>query len=291
MTDLRHRVSLVLVLVIAGLALAVAQTPQMFEVASVRKSQPPAGSMRINLGSRQGDRWLAQNATLRLLLRSAYATQFSMDGQIVGGPPWIDTDRFDVEATMASGTSNEDMRVMIRALLVDRFQLKVHTERRDLPVFALTVARGDGKPDGQMRPVAVDCDAVRAARTKGEKPASGPAGAQVACSTSMMLGPATRIETSGMNMASLAQTLSTASGRPVFDRTGLSGWFAFTLRFATEPGATTPAGGPPQGLSPDPVDAPSLSAALQDQLGLRIESRREPVEVLVVESASQPGDN
>ena len=107
----------------------------------------------------------------------------------------------------------------------------------------------------------------------------------------MSLGPVTRIETSGMNMTGLAQVLSQASGRPVFDRTGATGWFAFTLRFATEPGSTTPAGGPPQGVPLDPVDAPSLTAALQEQLGLRIEARKEPVDVLVVDSAGRPADN
>ena len=245
--------------------------------------------MRINLGSRQGDRWRAQNATLRLLLRSGHP-QFSMQGQVAGGPGWMDTDRFEVEATMAPGTSNEDMRAMIQALLAERFQLKVRIERRELPVFVLETAEGNRKQEAQMRPVAVDCDAVRAARANGEAPVPGPGGA-IPCSTSMALGPVSRIETTGMNMATLAQTLSSESGRPVFDRTGLAGWFAFTLRFAAEPGGTTPAGGPPRGVSPDPVDAPSLTAALQEQLGLRIESRREAVEVLIIESASQPSQD
>lgn len=92
--------------------------------------------------------------------------------QIVGGPPWIDTDRFDIQGTMAPGTSNDDMRAMVRTLLAARFQLRTHTERRELPVYALMIARTDGRLGPQMRALAMDCDAVRAARARGEKPPS-----------------------------------------------------------------------------------------------------------------------
>jgi uncharacterized protein (TIGR03435 family) len=224
------------VFVIAALTPVVAQNPvPRFEVASIRKSPSPAGSMRINLGSRQGDRWRAQNATLRLLLRNGYP-QFSMQGQIAGGPGWMDTDRFDIEATMGPETSNGDMRTMIRSLLAERLKLKVHIERRELPVFVLETAEGNRNQAAQMRPVAIDCDAVRAARANGEAPVASPGGA-IPCSTSMALGPVSRIETTGMNMATPAQTVSSESGRPVFDRTGLAGWFECS-RFAAEPGGT-----------------------------------------------------
>jgi uncharacterized protein (TIGR03435 family) len=94
-----------------------------------------------------------------------------------------------------------------------------------------------------------------------------------------------------MTMAALVDNLSRSSGRPVLDRTGLAGSFAVTLRFATDPSALSPLGGPAQGVSIEPVDAPSLGAAVQEQLGLRLESRREPMEVLVIDSASAPSEN
>ena len=181
-----HRLTGVLVLAAAGTTV-LAQDPARklaFEVASVKKSPPATGGTRVVFGSREGDRWLAENATLRILLRNAYDAQYGMDGQIVGGPPWTDTDRFDIQATMAPGTSNDDMNAMVRTLLAERFQLRTHTERRDLPVYVLVVARNDGRLGPQMRRLAVDCDAVRAARASGEKP---PGDTAPVCTTGMSI--------------------------------------------------------------------------------------------------------
>jgi uncharacterized protein (TIGR03435 family) len=287
-----HRLAVVLVLAGAGTTvLAQDPAPRLtFEVASVKRSPPASGGIRVMFGSREGDRWLAENATLRILLRNAYDVEYGMDGQIVGGPSWIDTDRFDIQATMAPGTSNTDMKSMVRTLLADRFQLRTHTERRELPVYVLVVARNDGRLGPQMRPLKVDCDAVRAARARGEKPPADPA---PTCTTGMSIRRTgiTELDSSGMTMAALIDNLSRAAGRPVLDRTGLTGSFAVSLRFATDASSLSPLGGPPQGVSLEPVDAPSLTAAVQEQLGLRLESRREPVAVLVVDSASSPAEN
>ena len=287
-----HRLAVVLVLAAAG-TVVFAQNPTSkptFEVASVKKSPPADGGMRVRFGSREGDRWLAENATLRILLRNAYDPQYGMDGQIVGGPPWIDTDRFDIQATMAPGTSNDDMKAMARTLLAERFQLRTHSERREMPVYALLIARSDGRLGPQMRRLAVDCEVVRATRARGEKP---PGDAAPVCTTGMSIRRTgiTELDSSGMTMAALIDNLSRAAGRPVLDRTGLTGSFAVSLRFATDANSLSPLGGPPQGVSLEPVDAPSLTAAVQEQLGLRLESRREPVAVLVVDSASAPAEN
>src|SRR5688572_32975526 len=104
-----HRLAGVLVLAASGTAV-LAQNPApklAFEVASVKRSPPPSGGVRVQVGARQGDRWLAENATLWILLRYDYSPEYGMDGQIVGGPPWMVTDRFDIQATMAPGTSND----------------------------------------------------------------------------------------------------------------------------------------------------------------------------------------
>jgi uncharacterized protein (TIGR03435 family) len=93
-----------------------------------------------------------------------------MDGQIVGGPSWMDTDWFDVLANMAPGTTSTDMQAMVRSLLADRFKLRVHREMRELPVYALVLARPDGRLGPQLEHLSVDCDALRAARLKGEAP-------------------------------------------------------------------------------------------------------------------------
>lgn len=290
-----HRLAGVLVVGAAGGAAVFAQNPTSkpaFEVASVKKSPPATGGVRVVFGSREGDRWLAENATVRILLRNAYTPEFGMDGQIVGGPPWIDTDRFDIQATMAPGTSNDEMRAMVRTLLADRFQLRTHTERREMPVYALRIARSDGRLGPQMRALTVDCDAVRAARGRGEKPAAPAGDTAPDCTTGMSIRRTgiSEIDSSGLTMAALVDNLARAAGRPVLDRTGLTGSFAVTLRFATEASSVSPLGGP-QGVPLEPVDAPSLSAAVQEQLGLRLESRREPMDVLVIDSASAPTEN
>jgi len=266
-----------------------------FEVASVKPSPPPTGAaMGIFAGAREGDRWRAANATLRLLVQSAYRGEFPMTGQIIGGPDWMDNDRFDVLASMPQGTTAPDMIAMVRALLAERFGLRVHREERQLPVYSMRVARSDGKLGPKIRPIAVDCDALRAARLKGEAPPMPPPtpGKLPDCFTG--IGPGSRgysIGSGGMSMEGLALSLSEASGRPVFDRTGLKGFFALDLMFATEPGAVSPFGGRSPGVSIEQNDLPSINAALEEQLGLKLESRREQVKVLVIDGAERPKAN
>jgi uncharacterized protein (TIGR03435 family) len=263
-----------------------------FEVASVKKSAPPAtGPMMVAGGIRRGDRWVAGYATLRMLVQGAYEPRYQMEGLIVGGPGWINTDRFDVDAKMAPGTTADDMRTMAQALLADRFKLAAHAETRDLQLYALVLARGDGKLGPKMRPSDVDCEAMRAARASGAAPPVAPprAGEPMAsCTTRLMFGPLSRIESSGMRLAQLVGLLSLSTSRPVVDRTGLSGDFVVSVEFVAEPGADSQLGPPRPGAAAPPPDAPSLFTALQEQLGLKLDSRREPTEVLVIDKAEQP---
>ena len=117
-----------------------------FEVTSVKRSPPPDGPMGLITGARDGDRWRSTNSTLRLLFRNAFGADYPMDGQIVGGPSWMDTDRFDILASMAPGTAPTDVQAMVRSLLADRFKLRVHNEMRELTVYALVLAHpADGR--------------------------------------------------------------------------------------------------------------------------------------------------
>ena len=249
--------------------------------------------MMVAGGIRRGDRWVAGYATLRMLIQGAYAPSYQMEGLIVGGPGWLDTDRFDVDAKMAPGTTADadDMRAMARALLADRFKLAAHAETRDLQVYALVLARSDGKLGPKMRPSDVDCEAMRAARANGAAPPVGPprAGEPMAsCTTRLMFGPLSRIESSGMRLAQLVGFLSLSTGRPVVDRTGLSGDFIVSVEFVAEPGAGSQLGPPAPAAAAPPPDAASLFTALQEQLGLKLDSRREPTEVLVIDRVEQP---
>jgi uncharacterized protein (TIGR03435 family) len=265
-----------------------------FEVASVKKSPPPAtGTPTIVVfGARKGDNWNTQNATLRRIIRSAYGTRYQMEGQIVGGPGWVDTDRFDIAAKMLPMTDVEDMLAMVRALLADRFQLQTHVETRELSVYALVAARSDGRLGSEMRPAGVDCDGLREAQRQGTAPRPvprEPGKPLPLCTTGIMFGPVVRIESGGMSIAQLVSALSQSIGRPVVDRTGLSGHFVVKLEFAADAGAGSPLGPPlPGPAAAAPVDTPSLFAAIQEQLGLKLDARREPTEVLVIDRAEQP---
>jgi uncharacterized protein (TIGR03435 family) len=268
-------------------------TGPTFEVASVKKSPPPTGTPTIVVfGARKGDAWNTQNATLRRIVRSAYGNRYQMEGQIVGGPGWFDTDRFDIAAKMPPMTTSEDMLAMVQALLTDRFKLQTHTETRELPVYALVLARSDGRLGNEMRSAGVDCDALREAQRQGTAPRPAPrepGKPPPPCTTTIGFGSVTRIESGGMSLAQLVSALSQSTGRPVIDRTGLSGHFVVRLEFVSEAGGGSPFGPPPPGPLPAaPVDTPSLFAAIQEQLGLKLDARREPTEVLVIDRAEQP---
>src|SRR5262245_31971724 len=111
-----------------------AQTPKpMFEVASVKVSPVTGGPVSVVSGVRQGNRFIARNATLWRILRKAYGKEFPTLGQVIGGPPWIDRDRFDIEATFGGSPSDDELAVMVQSLLSDRFRLVTRVESRELP--------------------------------------------------------------------------------------------------------------------------------------------------------------
>lgn len=256
----------------------VASNPE-FEVASVK----PTKSGGLPPFVRSPDRF-AMRAPLRVLIQNAY--QLLQDGQLVGGPVWLTSDRFDVVAKVPDNTSPEQMPLMLRALLADRFKLVVHTESRELPIYALVLARGDGKLGERIRPGAFDCLGARANR---QLPIASQPRAQVSCVTRFRPG---NVMARGTSLAQLADHLARFVDRVVIDQTGLAGNFDLDLEWTPDNWRMAPDG--PQ-LSPDiprlpPVnpDGPSLFTALREQLGLRLESARAPVKVLVIDSVEQP---
>jgi uncharacterized protein (TIGR03435 family) len=290
----------------APLQNAAASTPA-FEVASVKRAAPPGnGPIRVMMGGLQGNRWMAENATLFMLLRSAYP-QYQMQGQIIGGPAWLQSDRFNVVAKVDGAPEAEQLRSMVQRLLADRFKFVAHAEMRELPVLALVLSRSDGKLGPKMRPAGVDCEKVNADRLQQAQRGGGPPPAATKpvdpappCATMMSMGPGTmRMESSGMSMTQLASTLSQSAGRPVVDRTGLKGDYVLSMEFAREPGSSSFLGGPAPVVPPEAqakdaaaaAEMPSMFSAVQEQLGLRLESRRESVEVLVIDRAEPPTDD
>jgi uncharacterized protein (TIGR03435 family) len=174
-------------------------------------------------------------------------------------PAWMDSATFDVIANVPKGATREQANLMLQNLLADRFQLKVHRETRERPMFALMVARNGPKLKASV-------DNPGAPKPRG----------------TLWSGGRKKLEFDKWTMASFAQTLELDVDRPVIDMTGLKGTYDIRLEFAE----TRPVFG-----SPDP-QAPELFTALTEQLGLTLESRRGPVVVLVVDSAlRQPTEN
>jgi bla regulator protein blaR1 len=265
---------------------------QEFEVASVKRNA--SGGNFVQLGGDPGGRFTATNVPLKLLIRQAYQLQ---DSQVVGGPNWINTDRFDIIAKApgplalpAPGGPPGPFQLMMRALLADRFKLAVHTESRELPIYALTLARRDGKTGSQLRPAAVDCVAIFAARGRGGPPPAPPQpGERPPCG--LRLGPG-NLSGGGVTMAQLSTTLSQFVQRIVVDRTGLTGNFDIDLTWTPDQ-LPQGRGEPPPGVQLPPIDpnGPSIFTAVQEQLGLKLDSQRGPVDVLVIDRVEQPTED
>jgi uncharacterized protein (TIGR03435 family) len=247
-----------------------------FEVASIKTRTGD----RVVGGTTTPDRFARADATLRDLIRYAFDLQ---DFQIEGGPEWVASSRFEVNAKAAGAPSGPDgMRALVRRLLEDRFALKTHTEPRELPLFELVVARRDGKLGERLRPSTLQCETVSTdprCRTRFNAKMMNTTGNQPPGIYSMTL------ILEGTTMARLAALLQNEVRRVIVDKTGLTGTFDLELEFA--PQGPRPIGLPP-GPAPPPSDGPPLATAIQEQLGLKLESVRGPVPVLVIDNARLP---
>ena len=267
-----------------------------FEVASIKKSAPNAVPAS-RFGMQPGGRFTVTGMPLGSLITIAYGIQRY---QLIGGPSWMNSDRFDINAIaedvppqpVQPGVPSR-MQLLMRSLLKERFALIVHNETRELPLSYLVMARADRKLGEQLRPSSVDCRALFAARAKeagakGTPPAFTPPkpGEVPQCG---IFGGIGRIAGGGMPMSNLATVLSGWLNRPVYDRTNLTGNFDFQIEFTPDqmpqlaPGVTLP-----PGLTLPSPDGPSLNTALAEQLGLKLEATRGPVEMLVIDSVEQP---
>jgi len=204
------------------------------------------------------------NVTLQLLLLSAFGLR---DFQIVGGPNWLTTDRFDVIAKAPEGTipHGDDISLMLQSLLIDRFNLVARLETKPSRIYALTMVK-PGMLGKNLHPNALDCNSLDTPTTVRRDPKQ----------CELRLGYAT-IDARGWPLEYLTDNLAWTVGRPIVDRTGLSGAFDFSLRYNRNGNAN----------SADP----SLLDALEQQLGLKLESATGQVQFLTIEKASQPTPN
>jgi uncharacterized protein (TIGR03435 family) len=257
--------------------LAHAQPTPKFEVATIKPADPSANGQFIRLPS--PGRIAITNMTLLQIIRFAYAEGLGTNLEITGGPNWLDKDRFDVEAKAEGPATPPELRQMMRTLLAERFALKSHPDTKEVNVYALVLARSDGKLGPKIQPWDGKCN--------GREPPPAPADNPKALRCGAFFRPPGMVF-EGAPMAVLAELLSTPPpnlGRPVVDRTGLSGEFTMTLEFQFRPP------GPAGQAAPDDPLAPSLFTALQEQFGLKLQSARGNIDVLVVDQAEKPTAN
>jgi uncharacterized protein (TIGR03435 family) len=263
-----------------------------FEVASVKANN--SGQPFVQVGMAPGGRFTATNVPLRQLILMAYQLQ---PFQIEGAPAWITTERFDVVAKgsgplapAAPGTPGP-IQVMMKSLLADRFKLAAHIEMKEMPIYALMVARSDGRLGPQLKASTIDCTAVNAGR-RGAPPQGPPNFSGQAPQCGMMVRPG-GVKAGGVPINQILQLLSQNVQRIVVDRTALTGNYEIDLTWTPEQ-LPQGRGDPPPGapaLSPIDPNGPSLFTALEEQLGLKLESTRGPVDVLVVDKVERPTED
>jgi uncharacterized protein (TIGR03435 family) len=267
------------------------QSP-VFDVVSVKHFKADAGRpVRGDISVLPGGRFSAPSATLRGLITAAYGL---LDIQLVDPDRLLSDNRFEIDGRTRADVTIDDARAMVRALLAERFGLVAHRETRELPVYVLTMAREDRRPGPQLVPSGSEC-----ALPKGPNglppPPPPPAGGPLVGRVLALNGSASRCGSLFFNSTNgghwslrettlprVAERLIEHLGRPVIDRTGLNGNFDVDLTYTPDNPVVDASNAP---------NAPSLMTALREQLGLKLESSRAPVDVLVIDRAQQPTEN
>jgi len=264
-------------------------TTASFEVASIKPNH--SGDRRFFVSWQPG-RFNANGMTLKFLITMAYDVK---DFQVSGGPGWVNTERYDIDAKEPDTIAQELEKLpreqrgaladsMLQSLLADRFQLKLTRGSKELPAYALVVAKNGPK----LQQVKIDDTQADAAKAPGGHP-HGP----------MMRMGRGEVSGQGVELSFLASVLSQQLGRTVLDKTGLRGNYDFTLKWTPEQGegmmmaGPGPGGGgpPPDGTPPPDTSGPSIFTALQEQLGLRLEATKAPAEVLTIDHIEKPSEN
>jgi uncharacterized protein (TIGR03435 family) len=258
--------------------------PLRFEVASIKRNSGDARKSFVLQRFLPGGGFEGLNVTLGSVIRLAYGLQ---DFEMVGAPKWVDSDRFDIQMRGPQGAVESEAPRRLQSLLAERFALKAHREKKDLPIYALVLARGDKSLGPRLRRSQFDLETIREqdAKLRRENPATFK---PLECG----LAVGRRLGDCGTTMAALATRFPMYVGRVVVDRTGLTGIYQYDLRFADAPiPGAGPGGGFPFPTQPADPDAPPLFTALEEQLGLKLVPQTGPVDVLVIDRVEPPKPN
>lgn len=259
--------------------------PPRFEVISVK--QNVSGSTASSMSGNKGNRFTARNVPLRFLILNAYELR---DNQLIGAPDWTRDKAYDVIGTFPAGTqpSPHEMHLMLQQLLTDRFGLRLHHEEREFPAYDLVLARKDGRLGPRIHESGMNC-ASWLTQGRRDTPAAHPTPVTPSGTGPVCAMIVTRNWLSGgaRTMADLTGPLQSMLGRPVVDRTGLTKPYDLDLQWA----ATELHADDTGSISPGPPDAPSLFTALEEQLGLKLVSRKEKFDVVIIDDVKPPTPN
>jgi uncharacterized protein (TIGR03435 family) len=264
-------------------------TTASFEVASIKPNH--SGDRRFFVSWQPG-RFNATGMTLKFLITMAYDVK---DFQVSGGPGWVNAERYDIDAKEPDSIAQELEKLpreqrstladsMLQSLLADRFQLKLTRGTKELPAYALVVAKNGPKLQ-EAKPV--------------DTPADAPIGPGGHPHGPMMRMGRGELNGQGVELSFLASVLSQQLGRQVLDQTGLKGSYDLALKWTPEQGEGMMMGGPggpgggppPDGAPPPDASGPSIFTALQEQIGLRLEATKAPAEVLTIDHVEKPSEN
>jgi uncharacterized protein (TIGR03435 family) len=291
-----------------------------FEAASIKPAAPQTGpGMRVMMRGGPGSPDPGQITYSNVSLKNVVMTAYGIKGYQISGPKWLDSERFDIVAKIAMGATKEQFQMMLQNLLAERFKLAVHRETKELPIYALVVgkggpklketvddgttaqggAAGPGGPSASAPPPPPPPGGDGAGPVRMKVGADGmpqlPPGVGKNGLMMMMMNGRLRMVGNGQPVSALTGMLADQLGRPVVDTTELKAKYDFTLDFTPEnmagpmgmmppapPHDGGPGGGGPVASAPD-SGAPSIFTALQEQMGLKLEQRKGPIELLVID--------
>jgi uncharacterized protein (TIGR03435 family) len=271
MLDSMHRAALPITLLLITPLLA--QAPPEFEVASLKPNT--SGALGFSIVPLPGGKLNANNISLKRLIAVAYSVT---DFQIFSSVPWLESERYDMEARAPGPASTPQMRLMLQPLLGERFKLKLHRETREMKIYTLT----------QVKPGAFGAGLVESPGECGSETTPQPALKNGTPCGVVNMGPG-RVAGQRGRIAQLCDRLSTLLSVTVVDKTGLQGNYNITMNWAPDPDMERTLTGdhPPAG----DVPGPSVFTAIQEQLGLKLTAGKGPVEVLVIDSAEKATAN
>lgn len=265
-----------------GTALAQQSIPRKFEVASIKRSAPDS---RWGYDAGRGERAQFNDFLVRELIQFAWHTQIF---RIVHEPAWLETEHYDIQATTEDTVSEDEVRIMLRQLLAERFGLSIRTESREMPVYKLVSAKSVSKLTVAKHGACLPLENYSGPQPPPENLVPPVCGVRQRLRSDASGAQVMQLQETGVTLADFARHLGGLLDRQVDDESGVPGVFDFSLEYAPDPHLAARLS---TGSQPVDSSVPELFTALEEQLGLKLVASKGPVQVLVIEHILRPSEN